>query len=97
MAPKGTAIRTFTALHSGTVSVTYAGTEPASAVVLGLGIGIRAATSIDCYFSRTVNTPPGATPQLTIAVDAGTYCAGVYDIGNVGSNGIIVSVSITHP
>ena len=97
MAPKGTATRTFTATQSGTVSVTFAGTEPASAVVLGLGIGIRSTTGIDCNFSRTVNTPPGATPQLTIAVDAGTYCAGVYDIGNVGSNGIIVSVTITHP
>jgi hypothetical protein len=65
--------------------------------VLGLGIGIRAASGIDCQFTRTVNTPPGATPQLTIAVDAGSYCAGVYDIGNVGTNGITVSVTITHP
>jgi hypothetical protein len=97
MAQNGTAIRTFTATQSGTVSVTYDGTQPASAIVMGLGIGIRATTGVDCQFTRTVNTAPSAAPQLTIAVDAGTYCAGVYDIGNVGSNGITVSVTITHP
>jgi len=97
IAPKGIAIRTFTAIQAGTVSVTFTGTEPASATVLGLGIGIRSGSSVDCQFTRTVNTPPGATPQLSIAVDTGTYCAGVYDVGNVGSNGIIVTVTITHP
>ena len=97
MAQKGTATRTFTALQAGTVSVTFVRTDPASAIVLGLGIGIRSATGIDCQFSRTVNTPPSANPQLTVPVDAGTYCAGVYDIGNVGPNGITVSVTVTHP
>jgi hypothetical protein len=97
MAQNGTAIRTFSATQSGTVSVTYAGTVPTSGTVLGLGIGIRAATGVDCQFTRTLNTAPGATPQLTAAVDAGIYCAGVYDIGTVGANGITVSVTITHP
>jgi hypothetical protein len=97
IASKGIAIRTFTAIQPGTVSVTFNGTEPASAMVLGLGIGIRSASGVDCQFTRTVNTPPGATPQLSIAVDTGTYCAGVYDVGNVGPNGIIVTVTITHP
>ncbi len=97
MAPKGTAIRTFTATKSGTVSVTFASTIPASAIVLGLGVGIRAATGADCNFSQTVNTSAGNAPQLTVSVDAGTYCAGVYDIGNIGPNGITVSVTVTHP
>ena len=94
MAQNGTALRTFNVLQSETVSVTYDGTEPASSTVLGLGIGIRAATGIDCQFTRTLNTAPGATPQITIAVDPGTYCAGVYDIGTVGPGGINVSVTI---
>lgn len=97
MAKNGTAIRTFTASQSGTVFVTFAGTTPASAIVLGLGVGIRAATGADCNFSQTVNTPPGNDPQLTVSVDAGTYCAGVYDIGNLGPNGITVSVTVKHP
>ena len=97
MAPKGTAIRTFTATQSGTVSVTLASAGPPSTIVLGLGVGIRAATAGDCNFSQTVNTSAGTAPQLTVSVDAGTYCAGVYDIGNVGPNGITVSITVTHP
>jgi hypothetical protein len=97
MARNGTALRTFNATQSGTVSVTYDGTDPVSSTVLGLGIGIRAATGIDCQFTRTLNTAPGTAPQISMAVDAGTYCAGVYDIGTVGPNGITVSVTITHP
>jgi hypothetical protein len=97
MAKYGTAIRTFTASTSGTVSVTLTSAGPPSTIVLGLGLGIRAATGLDCKFSTTVNTPAGAAAQLTAAVDAGTYCAGAYDIGNVGPNGITVTVTVTHP
>jgi hypothetical protein len=97
MAKNGTAIRTFTASKSGTVSVTLSAAGPPSSIVLGLGLGIRGATGADCRFSTTINTPAGAAAQLTAAVDAGTYCAGTYDIGNVGPNGITVTVSILHP
>ena len=97
MAQKGQALRTFTVLQAGTVTVTYDGTDPVSSTVLGLGIGIRAATGIDCQFTRTLNTAPSTTPQISIAVDPGTYCAGVYDIGTVGPNGITVSVTVSRP
>ena len=97
MAQNGTAIRTFTATQAGTVSVTLASAGPPAAIVLGLGVGIRAVTGTDCKFTQTVNTPAGTAPQLTVAVDAGTYCAGVYDIGNIGPNGITVSITVTHP
>jgi hypothetical protein len=97
MAPNGTATRTFTASKSGTVSVTLTAAGPPSSIVLGLGLGIRAATGLDCEFTTTVNTPAGAAAQLTATVDAGTYCAGAYDIGNVGPGGVTVTVSVTHP
>ena len=102
MAQNGTAARTFTAAQSGTVSVTLnsvtlTSAGPPSNIVLGLGLGIRAATGTDCKFSQTVNTPAGAAPQLTATVDPGTYCAGAYDIGNVGPNGVTVTVTVTHP
>jgi hypothetical protein len=102
MAQNGTAIRTFTATQSGTVSVTLSSVTLSSAgppanIALGLGIGIPATTGTDCKFSQTVNTPAGAAAQLTAAVDAGTYCAGAYDIGNVGPNGVTVTVTVTHP
>jgi hypothetical protein len=98
MAPKGQAIRTFTATQAGTVSVTLASAGPPSTIVLGLGVGIESTTTGDiCQFSRTVNTPAGTTPQITVSVDAGKYCAGTYDIGNVGTAGITVAITVTHP
>lgn len=98
MAPKGTAIRTFTASKAGTVFVTLASAGPPSTIVLGLGVGIPSVTGIECNFSQTVNTPAGSAPQITLPVDTGLYCAGVYDIGNiVAPNGITVSVTVTHP
>jgi hypothetical protein len=98
MAPKGQAIRTFTATQAGTVSVTLASAGPPSTIVLGVGVGLVSTTTGDiCEFSRTVNTPAGTTPQITVSVDAGTYCAGAYDIGNVGTAGITVAITVTHP
>ncbi len=95
MAPKGTAIRGFVAREPGTVTVQLAKVDPP--LTLGLGVGIRAATGTDCMFSQTVNTAAGTTPQLSVAVDAGTYCAGTYDLGSVGQNGATVTITVTHP
>jgi hypothetical protein len=95
MAPKGTAVRTFTARLSGTVTVQLSDAQPS--VTLGLGVGIRGDTGADCRFSQTVNTAAGPTPQLSVPVDAGTYCAGAYDIGTVGQPGVTVTVTVTHP
>ena len=95
MAPNGTAIRTFTARQAGTVTVQLARVDPS--ITVGLGIGIRGATGADCKFTQTVNTQSGTTAQLTATVDLGTYCAGAYDIGNVGQGGATVTVTVTHP
>jgi hypothetical protein len=95
MAPNGTATRTFTARQAGTVTVQLAKVDPF--ITVGLGVGIRAATGAECKFSQTVNTQAGAAAQLTASVDLGTYCAGAYDIGNVGQNGATVTVTVTHP
>jgi hypothetical protein len=95
MAPNGTATRTFTARQAGTVTVQLARVDPSATV--GLGIGIRGATGADCKFTQTVNTQAGTTAQLTASVDLGTYCAGAYDIGNVGQGGATVTVTVTHP
>jgi hypothetical protein len=97
MAPNGTATRTFTAATAGTVTVTFDSASPISTTVLGLGVGIHGTTGNDCNFTQTVNTPPGTAPQITLSIDAGTYCAGLYDIGNVGPAGITVSLTVTHP
>jgi hypothetical protein len=95
MAPNGTAVRTFTARQSGAVTVLLSDAQPP--VTLGLGVGVRGSTGADCRFTQTLNTLPGTTPQLSVSVDAGTYCAGTYDIGTVGQPGVTVTVTVTHP
>jgi hypothetical protein len=95
MAPTGQAVRTFLANQAGTVTVLLANADPS--LTLGLGVGIRGDTGADCRFTQTVNTAPGTTPQLSVAVDPGAYCAGAYDLGTVGQTGVTVTVTVTHP
>jgi hypothetical protein len=95
MAPNGTAARTFPARQGGTVTVLLSSAQPS--VTLGLGVGIPGSTGVECRFTQTVNTPAGTTPQLSVSVDAGTYCAGAYDIGTVGQAGVTVTITVTHP
>jgi hypothetical protein len=95
MAPQGSAVRTFTASASGTVTVTLTSTAPATLV--GLGIGIPGTSTGGCDMTTTVNTSGGSTPQISAAVNAGTFCAGAFDRGTVGSGGVLVSITIAHP
>jgi hypothetical protein len=95
MAPKGTLVRTFTASATGTVTVTLTSTSPATLV--GLGLGIPGNATGGCDMTATVNTSGGSTPQISVSVDAGTFCAGAFDLGTVGSSGVLVSMTIVHP
>jgi hypothetical protein len=96
MAPGGTAIRQFDASASGTVSVTLTTTDPASTLV-GLGIGIPGANIGACDMTKTIQTRAGSTAQLTAAVDAGSFCAGAFDVGTVGSAGVVLTFTVAHP
>jgi hypothetical protein len=96
LAPGGTAIHKFTASAVGAVNVTLTTTDPA-ATLLGLGIGIPGANIGGCDLTKTVHAVPGSTPQLTATVEAGDYCAGAFDIGTVGRNGVLVTISVAHP
>jgi ABC-type Fe3+-hydroxamate transport system substrate-binding protein len=95
MAPAGSAVRTFDASAAGTVTVTLNSTAPAT--VVGLGIGVPGNAVGGCDMITTVNTAGGSTPQLSVAVDAGTFCAGAFDRGAVGSGGVLVTITIVHP
>jgi len=44
-----------------------------------------------------VQALPGGAAQLTASVEAGTYCAGAFDVGGVGRNGVLVTLSVAHP
>jgi hypothetical protein len=95
------AFRTFTVSQAGTVSVTLVSDGPPT-IPFGLGLGIESGagspSTAGCNLLTAVNTVPGDAAQITAPVDAGSYCAGIYDIGNIGSGGIVsFSVRIVHP
>jgi hypothetical protein len=96
LAPGGTAIHQFNASATGTVSVTLTTTNPGS-TLLGLGIGIPGGNIGGCDLTKTVQALPGSAAQLTASVEAGTYCAGAFDVGGVGRNGVLVTLSVAHP
>lgn len=96
LAPGGTVMHSFTASAVGAVNVTLTTTNPPS-TLLGLGIGIPGVNVGGCDLTKTVQTLPGATAQLTATVEAGDYCAGAFDVGTVGRNGVLVTISVAHP
>jgi len=96
LAPGGTAIHQFNASATGTVSVTLTTTNPGS-TLLGLGIGIPGGNIGGCDLTKTVQALPGSAAQLTASVEAGTYCAGAFDVGGVGRNCVLVTLSVAHP
>lgn len=81
----------------GTVNLTLdsvGGNGVPSSVWIGLGVGTPDGT--DCSTTTSVNTQSGSTPQVTSTLAAGTYCARVYDIGNLAAAAPF-SVTIAHP
>ncbi len=96
LAPGGTAIHQFVASATGAVNVTLTATDP-PATVIGLGIGVPGANIGGCDLTKTVQAAPGSAAQLTATVEAGSYCAGAFDVGTVGRNGVLVTISVAHP
>jgi hypothetical protein len=81
----------------GTVTVTLdrigGGTVPTS-VWVGVGLGVPEGT--DCSTSTSVNTQSGAGPHVNTTLSAGTYCARVYDIGNLAAPAPF-AITLAHP
>lgn len=96
MAPGGVAMHQFTASATGTVTVTLTATDPPSTLV-GLGIGIPGNNVGICDLTKTVQARPGSAAQLTASVEAGDYCAGTFDVGGLGTRGVLVTYAVAHP
>jgi hypothetical protein len=93
----GSAFYSFTVEQNGTVNVTLtsvSGSGVPGTAWLGLGIGVPSGE--ECPATSTVNTPPGATAQLTGTYAPGIYCARVADIGNLFAPARF-EVVIAHP
>lgn len=79
----GSASRTFTAAKAGTATITLV--SIGSATKLGFGIGVPDVLGSGCLFTRSAEAAVAGT-SFSLAVDAGTYCVRVYDVGTLTAN-----------
>ena len=93
---RGTATRSFTVTEPGTVSLTLTSAGPPATLEVGVGVGIPNGSGAGCNLTKSVVTGASSSPQLTIAVDSGAYCARVFDVGNLTGDATF-SVSVLHP
>ncbi len=65
-----------------------------STVWVGLGLGVPEGT--DCSTTTSISTQAGTGPHINTTLAAGTYCARIYDIGNLAAAAPF-AVTIAHP
>jgi hypothetical protein len=94
--PGGSASRTFTAVSSGTVSITLAQIGPPADAVVGLAVGIPQTNGSGCHLTQAVQAGASSSPQITVPVDAGTYCIRLHDPGTLPGP-IAFTVTIVRP
>lgn len=94
----GAAFYSFEVTQYGTVNLTLHNvggvTGVPESVWVGLGIGIPDGT--DCSTTTSTNTQAGAGPHVSSVLAAGTYCARIYDVGNLAAPAPF-DVLIAHP
>jgi len=81
LAVGGWASHSLSVLEPGTVTVTLDSISPA--VVVGLGFGVFDGSVSSCTLMASIETAGGSTDQLVNAVESGTYCVKISDIGNL--------------
>ena len=94
--PAAAASRSFTAASAGTATIALTQIGPPADVTVGLGVGIPRADSAGCYLTQTVQTGASSAPQLTAAVEAGSYCVRLFDTGALTSP-VAFNVTIVRP
>jgi len=99
LAAQGSSFYSFTVAASGNVSITLASLVPkapgpAVNTVMGLGVGTPDGTT--CAVTNSVTTAPGLTAQLVNSLTPATYCAKIYDLGQL-TGPVDFAVRIVHP
>jgi hypothetical protein len=93
---QGSAFRTFTASQAGTVTVRLLGGP--LGMTLGLGLGLPGETAGHCQLTFVIDASPDGATVVSSAVDPGSYCAGVFDVGGIpASTAVAFSIRIDHP
>ena len=86
---------TFTVAQSGTVSVTLTSVGGSSTMSVALGLGSSTGTSSCTITSANPTAVAGATPQITVTENPGTYCVQISDVGNLTAPSTF-SITIVH-
>lgn len=92
---QGSVWRLVSAQQSGTLTATLSTTDQPGTVV-GFGIGLRNGNATNCLVTKDIITTAGSAPQLSAAVDAGSYCVKVFDTGAL-TRPMNFTVTITYP
>ena len=94
----GSGFYSFVINQAGPAALTLAAVQTpggaALATALGIGVGIPAGTG--CARSQSQTTVPGLAAQLTVNLNPGTYCAAVFDTGNLTAT-VNFAMRIRHP
>lgn len=95
----GSAFYSFTVTTEGLANVMLASvtasTSPGTSSTVVLGLAIGTPTGTDCTITNSLPASAGLTSQLVNDLTPGTYCARVYDIGNLKTP-VNFSVRIVH-
>jgi hypothetical protein len=89
---RGSVSRSFVTSKAGSVTVTL----QSAVVPLGIGVGIPGASGSGCRPAVSVTAAPNDAPQLTTAVEEGTYCVLVFDVGG-SVDPIPFTLQLVHP
>jgi hypothetical protein len=98
LSAKGSSFYSFTVVEAGAVQLTLvslASGAPLSTISVPMGLGIGIPNGADCDVTRSVTAVPGLVSQLTAPMAAGTYCAKLFDVGNVTTS-VRFAVRIVH-
>lgn len=95
---RGSGFYSFVVSQAGPVGLTLAAVQtPGGAALstpMGIGIGIPSGVGCARFVSQT--TVPGLAAQLTSTLNPGTYCASVFDAGNLTA-AVNFAMLIRHP
>ena len=94
LAPNGSLVFTFSVTTAGSVGVTLTAVSPSTANALGLGVG-PSSNGTCSVTNSTSSAVPGASPQLTVNENPGTYCVRVSDSGSLAATST-VTVTVAH-
>jgi hypothetical protein len=83
------------ALSNGQLNVFLNAAGPPSTVVMGVGIGTQTDATCTPIPGASATAQAGSAPLLSGALDAGTYCIAVFDVGNQTGD-VSYTATVTH-